>query len=138
MKKNLQLFFCSYLFILPAHAQEKEFKRPDYKKIEKEIKKEDPPFYYPVLLKRFTEADSAMILDEKQHLYYGYPFHEKYVPYGNVSVYSDSLHAASKKKFTEKDYEKIARLTDSIISADPFNLDAYYNAIWGIRSFGEA
>ena len=71
-------------------AQNNSFKQPNYKSIEKNIKKKKSVFFYPTLFKKFISSDTSFTLAEKRHLYYGYSFNENYSPYGSSS-FKDSV-----------------------------------------------
>ncbi len=97
-------------------------KKPNYKKIEKEISREKSELFYPKLLQRFSISDSTMTLKEKRYLYYGYSFQENYSPYGH-SGFGDSLKTVLQlEKHSEKELNKILRLSDSILAKNPFDL----------------
>ena len=71
------------LFILlsfASFAQDWEFERPDYKKIETNIKNDKSNLLYDLLMAKFQEGDSTMSLEEKRHLYYGYTFQKNITP----------------------------------------------------------
>ncbi len=124
MPKKLILLLSIYLITAPIFSQNQEFKKPDYKKIQKTIKKKSSPFYYPELIKRFMTSDSSMSLEEKRHLYYGYTFNKNYSPYGN-SNYNDSLRPLlQKEEHNYEELEKIVTLTDSLLEETPFDLRA--------------
>jgi hypothetical protein len=109
------------LFSCLCFGQDENIK-PDYKKIEKAIKKENTPLFYDTLFSRFLRGDTTMTVEEKQHLYFGYQFKENYSPYGD-SDYSDSLKELYKKdKLTETDYKLGLRFIDSVLKNEPFNM----------------
>lgn len=101
-----------------------QFNPPDYKKIEKAIKKKNSDFYYPNLMERFIKADSTLTAEQRKHLYYGFTFQPEYSPYGS-SDYLDSLRVMwSKEKLTENDWKHVAAIGDSILADNPFDLRA--------------
>lgn len=112
------------LFSQLVYSQEIIPEKPDYKKIEKEIKNKKSAYYYPVLMQRFREADSSFTLEEKRHLYYGYTFQPGYSPY-KINPYQDSIQAVIQKDtLIESDYPVLLRFADSLLVDDPFNLRA--------------
>ena len=77
-----------------------------------------------------------MTLKEKRHLYYGYVFEEAYSPYAR-SVYSDSLRTILQKEVINKDdYHKIVKYTDSVLSENPFDLDAFNYQLFALEKQG--
>jgi hypothetical protein len=109
---------------LGVHAQSWDFEKPDYKKIEKNIKKENSNFYYSDLMDRFAAADTTLTIEQRRHLYYGYTFQPEYDPYGR-SGYEDSLRPMwSKDSLNESDYRTILKFSDSLLKQDPFSLEA--------------
>jgi len=120
--KKAGLFIAVVLFFGLIYSQETETKRPDYKKIEKEIKKKKSAFHYKKLFKRYIGGDTTFTIEEKRHLYYGFSFQDKYSPYG-LSPYSDSLRGILEKpELTGADYQSIISLSNLILENNPFDL----------------
>ncbi len=119
--KVVVLLFLVFFIFGPAFSQEESFKKIDYKRIKKEIKKENSDFYYPKLMKKYQKGDS-MSLAEGRHLYYGFIYQDAYTPY-SVTKYRDSITEIFKTKMLfREDYRKIDRFSDSILHRNPFNL----------------
>lgn len=122
LKKGIILLFCFTLVF--GYAQKREVQKPNYKKIEKKIKKEGSDYYYPMLLDRFIKADTTLTLEQKRCLYYGYTFQSIYSPYGDTK-FRDSISVVMKKEEMDiSDYEKIIVFSDSALLENPFDLDA--------------
>ena len=120
MKRTL-FIISLYLFSGYIFAQEESFKKIDYKKIRKEIKKEKSAYYYPKLMVKYKKGDTLSI-EEGRHLYYGFIYQDAYTPY-SFSVYRDSITEIFKSKMLfREDYRNILRFSDSILSRNPFNL----------------
>jgi hypothetical protein len=110
------------LIISFSQADEWKTKKPNYKKIEKNIKKKNSNLYYESLMNRYLKFDSTMTIEEKRHLYYGYTFNENYSPYKR-SPYRDSINSIYEKEEIElADYEKIDIYCDSILKSFPLEL----------------
>jgi hypothetical protein len=122
LKSVLILLACSAVFVHVSFGQ--TFEAPQYKKIEKAIKKKGSSLYYPKLMERFLTADSTMTLEERKHLYYGYTFQDDYSPYRS-SDYQDSLRALfSSGDLSEDDIHKTVSFSDSLLALNPFDLRA--------------
>ncbi|CAL2090445.1 DUF4919 domain-containing protein [Tenacibaculum sp. 190524A05c] len=135
MKKLLLLSFVVTSFVL--NAQDWDFEKPDYDKIEKNIKEKDSNLFYELLMKRYKEADSTMTLKEKRHLYYGYQFDEKYSPY-STSDFSDSLRVVlNKKSLDSLDYTNIVTFTNKILEENPFDLRAINYQLFALEKKGD-
>ncbi|CAL2083262.1 DUF4919 domain-containing protein [Tenacibaculum sp. 190524A05c] len=135
MKKLLLLSFVVTSFAL--NAQDWDFEKPDYDKIEKNIKEKDSNLFYELLMKRYKEADSTMTLKEKRHLYYGYQFDEKYSPY-STSDFSDSLRVVlNKKSLDSLDYTNIVTFTNKILEENPFDLRAINYQLFALEKKGD-
>ena len=105
-----------------AFGQEWEITPPDYDQIEARINDATSPYYYPVLMDRYTKADTTLTLQEKRHLYYGYVFQPGYTPYDS-SDFTDSLSQVLRKEnHTDRDLDKIIRYGDSLLAGNPFDL----------------
>ena len=120
-----------------AFSQNIKFKKPNYKKIEKEISKEKSDYYYPKLLKKYMTSDTTMTLKEKRYLYYGYSFQDSYSPYGH-SDFNDSLRMVlNKKKHNNEELLKIIKLSDSVLVENPFDLRAINYQLYAYDKLGK-
>lgn len=129
MQLTKTLFF---LFLTGAvYGQYWDFEKPNYDTIESNIKKENSPFLYESLMKRFQAADTTMTLNEKRHLYYGYSFQESYAPYAK-SRFTDSLalFMENNPSLDSLAYETILSFTDSILAKNPFDLNALNSQLY--------
>lgn len=120
MKKILLIvLFINWINI---YSQETKIEAPDYKKIESQITQKTSEFYYSKLVDKFNAADTTMTLEEKRHLYYGFTFQKKYSPYSR-SKHSEALRTLiGKEKLSNEDYEEIIKLSDLILTDNPFDL----------------
>lgn len=98
-------FILFFLLVPPIHSQKDTFKKPNYKRIKRNVKKKSSDLNYVVLYKKFTSLRSKMTLEEKRHLYYGFVFQKKYNPFG-FSKYHDSLRLYTRKKDLKKIFLK--------------------------------
>ncbi len=106
---------------LVSNAQ-KEWKKPNYKQIEKNCQEQGSLFFYDALFQRYLKGDSSFSQEEQQHLYYGYQFKTDYSPYGN-SDYKDSLRdLLSKDKPDEQGLRLALSYCDSVLYKDPMDL----------------
>lgn len=118
------------------HSQEWTFEKPNYKKIEKNIKKKDSNLNYESLMARYLEADSTMTLEEKRHLYYGYSFDKNYSPYSR-SDFKDSLRVVLRKEQLDSvDLNKLVYFTDKMLFESPFDLDAINYQLYALEQIG--
>ncbi|QCK16558.1 DUF4919 domain-containing protein [Mangrovivirga cuniculi] len=107
---------------IESYSQQDKFSDPDYESIKQEIKKQESPFNYQRLLKRYDQGDSTMTLQEKRHLYYGHSFRPEYSPYSK-SIYMDSINtilASSDSVIINN--KKFLSYSDSVLLDFPFNL----------------
>ncbi|RLD49980.1 MAG: hypothetical protein DRI94_09895 [Bacteroidetes bacterium] len=129
-----------FLFIIiPGFifSQTAEFKKPNYKKIEKEISKKESIFFYNSLFKRYQNGDTTLNIQEKRHLYYGGIFQDTYSPYGS-SDYIDSIKIILKNNIlTDTDYQNIIRFSDLIFIENPFDLEALNYALFACDKSGQ-
>ena len=119
--KNI-IVFMVFMFSVTVFSQKQSFEKPNYKKIEKSIKKKKSNLFYKKLMERFQKSDTAMSIEEKRHLYYGFSFQKKYNPY-NFSDYTDSMRVVLQKdNFSKLDFNNIIRFGDSLLVQNPFDL----------------
>lgn len=118
-------------------SQDWTFEKPDYNRIEKNIKMEKSNLFYKTLMNRFQEADSTMTLEEKRHLYYGYIFDENYSPYSRSS-YRDSLRIViQKEELDSLDLNKIIDYTNEMLLKNPFDLNAINYQLYSFEQLGD-
>ena len=115
-------FILFFLLVPPIHSQKDTFKKPNYKRIKRNVKKKSSDLNYVVLYKKFTSLHSKMTLEEKRHLYYGFVFQKKYNPFG-FSKYHDSLRLYTRKKDLKKNIPKMLVFSEHILSKNPFNIE---------------
>ena len=124
------------VFGFSAFSQNWSIEKPDYKKIEKAIKKEGSNFFYPSLMARYKAGDTTLTINEKRHLYYGFTFHDNYSPYGH-SNYEDSLRSMlNKEELDSLDWFKIVEITDKILEKSPFNMRAMNSQFSASKELG--
>ena len=135
MKKLSILLILLFVVNLSSFAQ--KGKKPNYKKIEKEIKKKKSDFYYPKIWKKFMDADPDMSLDEKRYLYYGHIFQPSYSAYGHGSKFSDSLRTLIQiDSIDDQLLNLIVSIADSVIEADAFDLRARNYQLYALEELG--
>lgn len=105
-----------------AFAQEAEFKIPDYKAIEKEIKDNNSPFYYPKLMERLVKNDTLLTKEDYQHLYLGYVFQPKYNAFWRSPDEKKLREFYSKEQLDTKDYDEIIKVANHSLNDFPFDL----------------
>lgn len=135
MRKILLLLVC--LLSLPLFSQETAFVTPDYSTIEKAVGDKTSPFYYPALFKRYLSLDTTLTADEYKYLYYGYVFQNEYKPYDIPKENQQLSNLLEMEKLTDKDYDKIIKLTSQSLDKFPFNLDQLINRSFAYHMKGE-
>ena len=129
MLKRLTILALAILFVQLSFAQTE---RPDFKKIEKEIKDKNSPFFYETLMKRYNENDTTLSKEQYRYLYYGYSFQKTYSAYGKPTV-NDDL----KKAREAGDYDEVIELEKKALSQYPFNLRNLYRLSNGLNKKGD-
>lgn len=115
IKTTLFLFFC---FLTQINAQI-EIAKPDFLKIQTEVKNKSSKYYLPKLLDTFKTSGYNMPAEEMHYLYFGYSMVNEYTP----------LSLADKKKKVTLLSNKKANCNDIVSSCnqlledDPFDLD---------------
>ncbi|VAW27628.1 hypothetical protein MNBD_BACTEROID06-1704 [hydrothermal vent metagenome] len=109
----------------------------NYKKIEKSINNKSSLFYYPNLFSRFLANDTTLTITDYRYLYYGFSFQEEYNPYWRSSNIDELNKVYQKKSPSQKDYQRLIKLSDEILSKSPFNLDAILNNFTAYEELSE-
>jgi hypothetical protein len=134
MKKLALITFI--LISFSTYSQDWDFEKPNYEKIEKNIQEKESNLFYKSLMDRYLKADSTLGLEEKRHLYYGYIFNKNYEPYFR-SNYGDSLRVVLQKESMDSiDLRTIVRFTDSILTKNPFELNAINYQLYSLEQMG--
>jgi hypothetical protein len=116
------ILLISFIIGTTAFSQENNFKIPDYKVIEKEIKDKNSSSYYPKLMDRFTKNDTLLSHEDYCHLYFGYVFQPKYNAFWR-SPDDEKLRGFYKKETLDtKDYDEIIKLINHSLTDFPFDL----------------
>lgn len=117
-----------------AQAPAKE--KPDYNKIETDIRNEASDLYYERLFLGYRLSDSTLSLVQKRNLYYGFIFQNGYSPYEH-SAYRDSIRSLTlRENFSETDFRTLVSFSDSILEENPFDLDALNYRLYGYAKLG--
>jgi hypothetical protein len=135
MRKILLLLVC--LLSLPLFAQELPFVSPDFPSIKKEISDKSSSCYYPKLFKRYQSMDTTLTAEEYRHLYYGYVFQKAYEPYEIPKENQEISNLLERETLTDKEYDKIIKLTSKSLAKFPFNLDQLINQSFAYHMKGE-
>ncbi|WP_431242398.1 DUF4919 domain-containing protein [Flavobacterium sp. P21] len=116
------LLLLLFSFKISAFAQGLDFKAPDYKQIEKDIKDKKSAFYYPNLMDRLTKNDTLMTQDEFRYLYFGYVFQPKYNAFWRSPDEKKLREYYNKEKLESADYDEIIKLANHTLADFPFDL----------------
>lgn len=103
---------------------------PEYDRIKENIQNKESRFNYDLLWKKFSEGDSMMTTNEKQHLYYGYVFQENYNPYASSYDSKKANAILNKSDPSPKEWEELITLLNIGLATQPFNCRyLYYKSI---------
>lgn len=120
LKAKIALLLLAAVSVATAQT---EGVRPDYKKIEKEIKEKKSDNYFPKLMARFVSRDTTMTEDNYRNLYFGYTFQKDYNPYSRNDKEDELRKYADLESLDKNDLKKAIALMDDIYKKDPFNLN---------------
>jgi hypothetical protein len=122
MKKVLLTHCLLLTIVFAAQAQDQQFRKPDYEKIQTAISRENSEHHYPALFKRYTGNDTTLNHQDYQMLYYGYLFQEDYAPQTS-SKYRERLNAIYEKdQLKQEDFREIIALEKKILKEKPFSM----------------
>lgn len=122
MKKILLTYSLFLTVVFAAQAQDQQFKKPDYQKIQTTISQSHSDHYYPALFKRYTANDTTLQHQDYRMLYYGYIFQEDYAPQAS-SEYRKKLNAIYEKdQLNREDFMEIIALEKKILKEKPFSM----------------
>jgi len=98
-----------------------DFKRVkvDMDSVEKQVTSEKSDYYYPKLLKRYSEFDPNLTNYEYRLIYYGFVFQDDYI---KNKPYEDKILKLTKKR----EYEKVIPECRKILRKNPVSLRANY------------
>ncbi len=118
MKRCLALL--SFFLYLSVFGQETPFTPVDRERVRKAVTDSLAPTYYPKLLDRFNAFDTSLTLDEYRMLYYGYVFQ------GAYSAFPDEKKKEIIQAINDKDFERSADISDSLLDECPISLTGNY------------
>ena len=98
---------------------------PDYEILAKVINDPTSNYYYPTLLKRFSEADTSLSLEEIHCLYYGYVLQDDYNPYVSSTEEDEARKILNQEEVSVKDAEKAIKLLDKAVEKTPMHMRLY-------------
>ena len=122
MKKAAQLgdTLAQQFFIDDSISWEDNFVKPDYDRIKQNIEDKQSNFYYAKLWDKYQMGDVSMTLEEKQHLYYGYVFNDKYSPYASANNTEKIYAILNKQNPSDKEWENLVSLLNTALIVEPF------------------
>lgn len=119
-------------------AQENMGVAPDYELIKKAIAQKDGDCYYPVLLKRFSQCDTTLSLEQLRALYYGTVFQSGYDPYASCEGLLSVREILKQDHPSQKDLNKGLATLKDLEQKYPTHLKLYvYKCIMTFIRFGE-
>jgi len=107
--------------------------KPDYQNIKKNVLDKESKFYYPSLVKKYYDINNNFILEELQHLYYGYVFNKKYNPYNHPDVELALDKILKKPTHNKNDIERIIEFSIVIMKYNPFDYNALSSLMYAYR-----
>lgn len=123
-----------FLFSTSIYAQ--QYHKPDYNNLSAINSSVKTPNYYNQLFTRYLAADSLLTRDEIHILYYCSAFHTKeHNQKENLSKQINSI--TNKRDLSSTDYNKILTLTQTLLSQDPFDLDALFSRAYACRKLNK-
>ncbi|MCD8287662.1 MAG: DUF4919 domain-containing protein [Porphyromonadaceae bacterium] len=127
MKKII--FLCVWLWVMAlegAYSQEAE--TADTLVVEgiagvrEAVTDPSSPYYFPSLMERYLDRDTAFTAEEYRYLYIGYSFQEDYDPY-RVSPYLQALDTLYRRpQHTVEECALLIRYAERALADDPFDL----------------
>lgn len=115
------VFFVVFVSFQLFLFSQQTIRKPDFKRIQKQIKKKKSKFYYPNLVKKYSRGLS-MTLEEKQYFYYGFAFLKSYQPYSLYKYNNKINRIVSSKEFSVQNLQKLLNYINLELALHPFNL----------------
>ena len=105
-----------------AFSQQSDFTVPAYGLIRASIFDNGSSFFYPNLYDRYMQGDTSLTVEDFRHLYYGYTFQSKYIPY-QQSKYEDQMLVYLKKgRLSSKELDKFIEIAKLKLKELPFDI----------------
>lgn len=131
--KKLTMLITALLLMGLTQAQDAEgtaivgYTTPNYEQIKKDCADKQSDRYYPKLIKRFAEVDTALDIADMQTFYYGQAFLDGYSPYPSYDEFEEIQAIMSKDEApTIADSRNIIKLANAVIAQTPAEPMAYY------------
>ena len=134
IKKTTLFAIALFIGLAGAQAQKTGLNTPDFKKIEKTIRKK--PENYPILLDRLHSNDTTLSLSDYHFLYYGYILRPAYSN-NQYKALSDSLQQLMQNETQdEPEFSLIAQTGSRLLKTNPFELGSLDKIIYAYRMLG--
>lgn len=140
MKKTLAILFATFLgaalWAQEADSVGKGFITPNFKFVYGATTDTASPYYYPKLVQRFAEADTALNIFELQAFYFGQAYQPNYSPYLAGQDEFQAIHSIMSKEEepTRADFDSIVYYADQVIAEHPAESMAYYYKFIGLNA----
>lgn len=135
------IFFIAIL-LLPASSfaqDETLFQVPDYSSINDMVTDPNSAFYYPHLIKRYTDNDSTLSPREYRMLYYGYAMQKDYVSFAGFTTEDEDIRQIfSKDELDVTDLQNIIIESKEYLKRFPFDLKKLNLVYVASRELGDS
>ena len=119
---RLTLILSSLIFSLTVWSQQDSIKKPDYDKIRNGIFDNNSAFFYPTLFDRYQNGDTSLTIEDFRHLYYGYTFQSKYIPYQESKYQQQMLNYIKKGTLSTKELDEFIKIAELNLKDLPFDI----------------
>jgi len=103
-------------------SQQNNFKKPAYNLIRVSIFDNGSPFFYPNLFDRYMQGDTSLTVEDFRHLYYGYTFQSKYIPYQESKYEAQILSYLKKGRLSSTELDKFIKVVELKLKDLPYDI----------------
>lgn len=116
--------FLLFLLLISGNIFGQKVLTIDFDQIKAKITDSKSAYYYPKLIRRFTDGDTNLTMNELQCIYYGSVFSEKYSPYG-LNENEDKFN----KLYRDEEYKKAIAYGKKALKDEPVNLQLLFRML---------
>ncbi len=115
-------FLLALLISYSTLSQQGNFNKPAYTQIRTNIFDNSSPFFYPNLYDRYIQGDTSLTLEDFRHLYYGYTFQSKYIPYLESKYEANLLSYLKKGRLSSVELKKFIEVAELKLKELPYDI----------------
>lgn len=119
---RLSIFLITLIAAHSVYSQSQYIGKPQYEKIKANIFDSGSSKFYPSLYDKYMNGDTSLTIDDFRHLYYGYTFQSKYVPYKESKYEPQMMGFLRKGKLSSAEVDEFIKIAKLKLQELPYDI----------------